>query len=389
MNRKFVLILALAGAAGLVLPGSLQAQSSAAVGCELCHGELEFLRAQTGSLVEAERLFATTALGTGSAHDGMDCAECHTGYARFPHAGLATTRSCGSCHEAEAAVWQRGVHADPGTADPVSCTACHDVHDVMDGNAMDTDAGAGRMNAYCTVCHESSHLPGTSPHARTVPCAGCHAPHETRLVDHDSAWIAAANQHRTCAVCHEEETSGWPDDAHGTAVASPAAASSEHEPPSCTSCHGGHDMLAREEPGFAEAIVERCSACHEHEAETYLETYHGQASALGSEIVATCSACHGHHDVLSPSDSASSVAKANLLATCGECHRHARASFVQYDSHPEPGNRERSAVLYYSFVFMNGLLISVFAVFGVHAALWWIRLLGGGDAVRVGERRDG
>jgi hypothetical protein len=357
------------------------AQTRTAVGCELCHGELELLRAQTGSLEAAERLFATSAQVRGSAHTGMDCAECHSGFGRYPHASRAATRGCGSCHEQAAALWQAGVHADSTSSEPTRCSACHDVHDVMGAEARGTDAGAGRLNAHCTECHESSHLPTTNPHYQTVLCTSCHAPHDTKHVDDPTARVAPANQFGTCRACHGEETAQWPSDAHGSALLEPArrAAGAEvgHPPPACTSCHGAHDMLEQSDPEFKQAVLERCSECHEHEAESYLETYHGQASALGSKIVATCSACHGSHDILPAADAASAIAPANRIDTCGRCHPQARASFVEYDSHPDPGDRDRSAILYWVFLFMNVLLVSVFSVFGVHTLLWWARLVGG------------
>ncbi len=68
------------------------------------------------------------------------------------------------------------------------------------------------------------------------------------------------------------------------------------------------------------------------------------------------------------------VSDARLVETCGTCHEHARPAFVQYDSHPDPLNRERNPWLYYSFLFMNTLLVGVLGVFGLHTLFWWVRL---------------
>jgi hypothetical protein len=209
-----------------------------------------------------------------------------------------------------------------------------------------------------------------------------------KRVDDPSAGVAALNQYATCRACHEEETEGWPADAHGRALlegTAPAGAEGGHAPPACTDCHGGHDMVAQDDAAFRTGVVERCAACHEDEAERYFETYHGQASALGSAIVATCDACHGSHSILPSTDPASTVATDNLVATCGDCHAQARASFVAYDSHPDPGDRERNRAVYWSFLLMNLLLVGVFGFFGVHTALWWFRLLAG----RKGENSPG
>jgi len=371
----------LSASALLATPAPAPAQSRSGIGCELCHGELEFLRAQSGSLVEAQRLLVTSAEVRNSAHAAMDCGDCHSNFDRWPHGGRTATRGCASCHEPQDSLWRHSIHADTTNAEPAGCASCHSIHSVMTVAELGEEAGAGRANARCTECHESARLSPSSPHAQAVLCAGCHAAHDTKRVDDPAARVAPANQYQTCKACHEEETSGWPADAHGRAVLEgtthTANAEAGHPPAACTGCHGGHDMLYLSDRTFNAVIVERCSTCHEDEAERYLETYHGQASALGSEIVAICSACHGSHDILPATSPASTIAEANLVLTCGACHTQARASFVAYDSHPDPGDRERSGVVYYTFFFMNLLLVGVFSVFGVHTILWWTRLLAG------------
>jgi hypothetical protein len=121
-------------------------------------------------------------------------------------------------------------------------------------------------------------------------------------------------------------------------------------------------------------MVTACGACHEDYARTYFGTYHGKATALGSEIVATCNACHGAHAIQPADSSASHVSNTRVVETCAACHPHADAQFVLYDSHPNPLDRERNAPLFYSFVFMNALLFGVVGVFTLHTALWWLRL---------------
>ena len=90
-------------------------------------------------------------------------------------------------------------------------------------------------------------------------------------------------------------------------------------------------------------------------------------------MAATCSDCHGAHGIEPASVPTSRVAEANLVETCGDCHPKARPAFVQYDAHPDPMDRDRNPVLFYSFWFMNSLLIGTLTVFGLHTILWWIR----------------
>ncbi len=58
------------------------------------------------------------------------------------------------------------------------------------------------------------------------------------------------------------------------------------------------------------------------------------------------------------------------MATCKQCHGGATASFVEFDPHADPGNRERNPVLYFTAKFMHMLLLGVFSFFGLLMALW-------------------
>jgi hypothetical protein len=126
--------------------------------------------------------------------------------------------------------------------------------------------------------------------------------------------------------------------------------------------------------GFSVAAVERCIACHQDAGRTFFGSYHGKATALGSVIVATCVDCHGRTRS-SPRPTRGPVAPENLVETCQACHEYARPAFVLYDSHPDPFNRERNPYIFYSFWFMNSLLIGTLTVFGLHTLAWWIRIM--------------
>lgn len=368
----------------LATPGGAQTSPGQERACGLCHAELELLRQHVGTLEEARQLFTSQEILDASAHEGMSCGSCHSGFRRFPHEPSSANASCASCHAEAEEEWAGSVHADPdreglGTAE---CTACHGVHDIRSADELRSPEGARAANAPCVDCHGTAALPPTDPHADTVACASCHDAHDTRDVDEAASAVAPHRQVTTCGACHEDPATASATDVHGQALAeldSLGAAELGMDvidpPPTCTSCHGGHGMAGPMEVGFEREMVDRCAACHGDHAERYFGTYHGKATALGSEIAATCDACHGSHGVFAASDPRSAVAPENLVDTCGTCHEHARPAFVEYDSHPDPMDRERNAPLFYSFVFMNSLLVGVLGVFGLHTALWWLRLL--------------
>jgi hypothetical protein len=345
-------------------------------GCERCHGELELLRQQAGTLDRARELLVPHDLVAGSAHADMACAECHTGFATYPHAPRATaTASCASCHAAADTLWQRGAHAH--VDDQVTCAQCHTAHDVKSAEVLGSTDGAHFANAPCIGCHQSDALPRHEPHLDAVPCASCHAPHDVQPVDDPDSWLAAANQPRTCGACHDTIATVWQRDIHGDAALRTAHLAGQQpvaDVVACTSCHTGHQMLAVTDTAFAATSVQRCAACHEKATQTFFGSYHGKATALGSTVAAACYDCHSAHEILPDSMPASHVSEARLVETCGQCHEHARPAFVKYDSHPDPFNRARNPWLFYAFFGMNGLLAFVLLVFGGHTVLWWIRL---------------
>lgn len=348
----------------------------AALGCERCHGELELLRQQTGSLARAQQVYVPEHIVAESAHGEMNCTRCHSGYAQYPHVERATrTETCASCHAQADTLWRRSTHASAD--DQVTCVQCHGSHDIRTAETLRAPHGASSANAPCTTCHEANRLPGHEPHATEVSCAGCHAPHAVRPVDDPDSWMAPARQAETCGACHEEAAATWRTDIHGDAAlreAHLAGRAPSSETVTCTSCHIGHQMVPIDHADFPAVSTERCASCHEDANRTFFKSYHGRATALGSTVAASCADCHGSHNILPDTFPASQVARANLVETCAACHPNARPAFVLYDSHPDPFNRARNPWIFYSFVLMNTLLVGTLTVFGAHTLLWWLRL---------------
>jgi hypothetical protein len=355
---------------------ALQAQPRQAFGCEQCHGELELLRQQAGSLTRAEQLLVPQHVLTMSAHGAMSCAECHTGYTRYPHDERATrSATCESCHTDAANLWSHGSHASAD--EQVGCVQCHGSHDIRTVEELRSPAGTAAANAPCLNCHQAARLETHAPHADAVLCAACHAPHDVRPVHDPESWLSPARQMQTCASCHDSIGAMWQRDIHGDAALRRAHLDGRAplaDVVVCTSCHIGHEMLATDDTRFALTSVQRCAECHEHAARTFFGSYHGKATALGSRVSATCADCHGAHDILPHTMAESRVARDNLVETCRACHEYARPAFVLYDPHPDVFDRSRNQWIFMSFWTMNALLVFVLLVFGAHTVLWWIRL---------------
>jgi hypothetical protein len=296
------------------------------------------------------------------------------------------TERCASCHDDQREAWEDGIHGIDGNAE---CSSCHGTHDILTVEQMREPAGVTLIQAACASCHFEPRTPADDPHAISESCAACHEPHRTLSPGNRESTMHPLNQAETCGTCHDTVAAAWQVDIHGTSVphlASPEGARSlpqvdaHLEPPACTGCHGAHGMLTPQAEDFAFEMTERCSHCHEEFAHSFADSYHGQATELRSEKAATCYHCHGAHDVLPSTDPASMVGEANLLGTCQACHPNATEGFTAFQPHADHNDRANYPLAWWSYHLMTLLLISTFTFFGVHTAMWLVRL--GIDALR-------
>jgi len=252
--------------------------------------------------------------------------------------------------------------------------ACHDCHsNVTDRRghrktALETLSGA----ALCAQCHEEAvgNLIHTG-HVEEASCADCHgAPHDISLVSAPASLIAPEMQAETCGKCHSDVSDLWHASAHGTAWSKGNA-----EAPVCTSCHQAHGAATPALSSARQEIPGQCGSCHGDLYSTYRITFHGKSSKLGLERGAICTDCHTPHSSLPASDPRSSVHPDQLGQTCGGCHVDVSGGFVGIDMHNDPTDPEDNVYVYWIYLMMMALLISVFAFFALHDLLWLQRIL--------------
>ncbi|MDE3053893.1 MAG: hypothetical protein KGJ70_08400 [Gemmatimonadota bacterium] len=402
-------LVALLGAAILGLVPAAPASAQRATGvveCRNCHANRDFLVGKAATLKGDSALYVTDSLLHDSKHATLSCTSCHPAFAGgYPHRDTSVVAvPCQSCHEKEGADYARSVHApDAATGGSApSCVTCHGAHHVL--AAADPRSPTYPLNVagLCGGCHANAKIIGTyfgapdQAQARNaVPqyyktvhgiamtkaglvvsatCNDCHGSHLILLPDSAQSTINRANSARTCGRCHAGVLATFDSSSHGQALRSGARTPTGHSAPVCIDCHPAHQLVSASDPVWFRGVVKECGACHEEEYGTYFETYHGQVTELGFGITAKCSDCHTAHAMLPATDPKSSVYPTNLVATCAQCHPQANANFVKYQPHGDPRNRARYPLLFWTWLFMTTLLVSVFAFFGVHTLLWLGRL---------------
>jgi cytochrome b subunit of formate dehydrogenase len=209
-----------------------------------------------------------------------------------------------------------GLPSVAGAYENDDCLACH-------GEPGLYGMSAGRR----VSVHVDPGVYGGSVHG-ALDCVDCHRdlaaaelPHADDLAPVD------------CGTCHEREATEHRRSLHGQ-----AAARRDPLAPSCSHCHGTHDIRGRADPAAPTAIISipgLCGKCH-HEGspvslthdipeerilENYSESIHGEGLfRKGLTVTAVCTSCHTAHDILPHTDRRSSIHRANVARTCTQCH---------------------------------------------------------------------
>lgn len=322
----------------------------------------------------------------------LNCAGCHGSGKTLPYMGgtqFHTDAHRVHDNSQHARVLQNGKPA-------ASCLDCHSVNGDMATMFPSSDqrSTVNRLNLTktCGQCHEQ---PSNTFHASihgqgqargidvSANCADCHGSHNIFPASDARSLLSKANTPATCAKCHTTILNDYETSSHGIALKH-----GRENAPSCTTCHTSvsHTKAPDNLRDFNLQLSQECSKCHERQAPSYRDTFHGQAAALGFQEAASCADCHTPHRNLPATDPLSSVHEGNLIQTCGKCHQNASASFVTYDPHAEPENPQRSLLVYSVYTSMNLLLTFVFGFFGLHTLLWLQRSIVGmvrGETKRI------
>ncbi|UCC83246.1 MAG: cytochrome c3 family protein [Gemmatimonadota bacterium] len=203
-------------------------------------------------------------------------------------------------------------------------------------------SAAGQDNDVCLMCHENEAFfagkedpsryvvtreahEGSLHGARGVLCTDCHRglafPHPE------------TPQPADCSVCHNDQATRHAISLHGQ-----AAARGDPLAPSCSDCHGTHDIRANSDPRamtYVFRIPQLCGRCHQEGTEVsrtrdipqdqilqnYSMSIHGAGLfRQGLAVTAVCTSCHTSHFILPHTDVRSTIHESNVSGTCTQCH---------------------------------------------------------------------
>ncbi|MFO7655365.1 MAG: cytochrome c3 family protein [Candidatus Krumholzibacteriia bacterium] len=298
------------------------------------------------------------AMLAGSVHESLSCTDCHGDIQQLPHAPQLGEAACGSCHSDAAEVYVQHGRAKVAESPHVpTCAGCHGSHDILPASSPQSRIHPSNQVETCGRCHEDQALldlvgirfrhpveiyrggvHGKATAGGTDAAASCNDCHSTggsahRILSPGSpeSTINFFNIPKTCGKCHGVIEQDYWEGIHGQMVAR-----GQVDSPTCTHCHGEHNILRHDDPRspvsafrVAEAT---CTPCHESAAlnekydlptgrlQSFVDSYHGLKSRAGDRTVANCASCHHAHLVLPASDPRSSVNPDNLPTMCGECH---------------------------------------------------------------------
>jgi len=335
--------------------------------CLACHGDASLSHDENGKTVS---LHVDPQKFKDSIHGSMfTCVDCHTDVKSAAHETTPKKITCSTCHADEQAAYDRSFHAKAiqnGNTRAATCIDCHgSPHELLAASDPKSKVHHTNIPATCGACHSqkfvmadggqsaeavASYAQSVHGHAvangseKAAVCTDCHGTHEILDARDSKSPIFKFNVPLTCGKCHNTISAEFQQSIHGQAIAQ-----GNWQAPVCTDCHGIHSIKAVNGPNSpvsAQNVAQdTCARCHEgvrltqefgvpgHRVSTYMSSYHGLASRLGSQVVANCASCHGTHSIFPSSDPRSTINKANLAKTCGQCHPGVTEKFTEAKVH--------------------------------------------------------
>lgn len=357
-------------------------------------------------------------LGQSKMPEGKDthCVSCHGTHgilgrknAAQPFSAGNMAQSCGLCHEKARDDFLASAHArmvgGKGASAP-TCLSCHKQPITPQAAKRVTaemklaqarlceSCHSGREEVYGKTAHGAKFVAGfdKSVHgaalargeAGSATCVDCHGSHEMNRAMLNASKVSPMQIMDTCMRCHAKAAESFAMSVHAEALKK-----GNSEAPTCTRCHGEHDIKPRTDPespanarNLSQAI---CAGCHaslrltkryglaSDRFQTFSDSFHGLAVRGGSVEVVNCASCHESHAILSHRDPRSSVSKDRLADTCGRCHPGANTRYATGSVHVSPDQPAQEPLLRWVANFYLLLIFSVVGAMLFHNLLDFVR----------------
>jgi cytochrome b subunit of formate dehydrogenase len=364
--------------------------------CLACHRDPELAGEREGRRISLHVDEAAFAAG---AHGGTACAQCHTQVSPSRVRACETVTSkvdCSICHAEQVEQFRGSTHGAflaQGDPDAPSCLDCHDKHATLPQTLPASPTYPRNVPFLCARCHRAGEQAAVrieaevedifqsyldSIHGKgllesglvvTATCADCHTAHGELPPSDPRSTVHHANVAATCGVCHHGI-----EEVFRTSVHWPGNAETDRELPTCEDCHSSHTIGRTDLTDFRFRMMDQCGRCHESEAATFFDTFHGKVSRLGSAGAAKCYDCHGTHNILPPANPESTLARAHVVETCGQCHAGSHRRFAGYLTHATHHDAQKYPWLFWSFWAMTALLVGTLSFALLHTVAWLVRL---------------
>lgn len=377
--------------------------------CLECHGDADIEPTTTRV---AAGLHVTQRSLLGSAHEDVGCTDCHTptGEERAAHyeeGGQTPALSCAACHEVENTQYEKecihGREHLKGNPRAPWCSDCHGGHQILPLSSPSSALAPKNQPKLCGKCHGGDEMIEdhvskrrlvdryyTSVHWQSVQegkpaatCSDCHGKHDVLPSSDEGSHMTRVGLMTTCKKCHAAVTHTYAEGAHGRTLLR-----GNHDVPTCTTCHGDHDMISlkTQAGGTREyAATQVCIWCHGNErmmaryaldtspVESYMRDFHGltQRGSLGTS--ATCADCHDPHHSLPSTHPESRMHLSNRGATCKKCHGQSSESFIMSFSHKTIGRDTQGSRVkrIITWVYVALILAVVGGMLAHNAVIWF------------------
>jgi cytochrome b subunit of formate dehydrogenase len=373
------------------------------INCASCHQNVLIKHSFHPQILKSKGLGKTVDTSCKNCHGIHDVVSPKNPKSKWSGKNLIVT--CGNCHKSESENYLTSNHAaafQSGDKSAPNCISCHKSPITSNAFADNKVEMKKAQEKLCLSCHlddknikeqitpsagfiqaydKSVH--GYALHVKNngnaASCIDCHTSHQIIKGTDSQSSVYKLNIPNTCGKCHSEIRNEFVESIHGQLVMK-----GNGDAPSCTNCHGEHNILNIKDPNspvaFQNVSSQICSPCHSsiklsekyglsaNRYKTFSQSYHGLALSGGSASVANCSSCHGIHNIKPSSDPTSTVNRANLVKTCGNCHPGANQTFTEGNIHVTLEKADEPILYWISTTYIV-LLISVLGGMFLHNLL--------------------